>query len=221
MATQQIPTIDAQPRQNLGTRSAVRLRADGRLPAVIYGHKQEPLHVSVHRKQLTDLLHENVHLMQVKLGSATEPCLVKDVQWNHLGSEILHVDLARVDLNERVTVEVDVQVIGEPVGLKEAGAYLEHPTTVLEIECVATQIPEKIIVDVSHLEVDQSLTVADLKLDAGITVRDDPATVIAAIHVALAAEAEEAVAAPAEGAEVEPEVIGKKVEGEDEDDAEA
>lgn len=208
MAKREIPKIKVENRTVLGSRYSHRLRKTGKLPAVIYGHHQDPIHVSVDGDELHDLLHKNTHLLEVLIGSKSEPCLVRDVQWNHLGSEILHVDLARVDLTERVHVEVEIELTGEAVGLKEAGAFLEQQLTMLEIECLATEIPDKIKVDVSELKVDEAVTVAHVKLPEGVTTKEDPETIIAAIHIIA-----EEVAAPvaAEGA-AEPEVIGKKVE---------
>lgn len=211
MASQQLPQINAEPRDHLGTRYARRLRHTGRLPAVIYGHKQDPVHVSVDSLELSNLLHHNVHVVETVLDDKAEPCLIKDVQWDHLGSTIVHLDLTRVDLTETVTVSVAIELVGEAVGLKEAHAILDHPLSDIEIACLASQIPESIKADVSSLEVGQSMTVADLDLPKGVscTLADD--AVIATIRV-MAAEPEAEEEAPA--VEGEPQVIGK-IEGED------
>lgn len=212
MATNQIPQIKAQPRERLGSRYAARLRDQGRLPAVIYGHQQDAVHVSVGRDEMVEILHANAHLIELQIDSQTEPCLIKDVQWDSLGARIIHVDLTRVDLTEQVTVEVNLEVYGEPAALQEEGAILEHPLSVIEIQCLATQIPESIRVDVSHLKVDEQITVADLKLPEEVTTTADPETVVATITVI--AETEEA--APVEAGAAEPEVIGRPAaEGEE------
>lgn len=209
MAKREIPKIKVQSRERLGSRYAARLRGTGQLPAVIYGHEQTPAHVSVDAMEIKQLLHKNTHLVEAVLDSKAEPCLIKDVQWNHLGSEIVHLDLTRVDLTERVKVDVRIQLTGEAIGLKEAGAILEQPVTEIEVECLATEIPDAIKADVSHLKVDEALLAGQLKLPEGVTTTLDPETIVAAIHVV----AEEVIepTAPAEGA-TEPEVIGKKVE---------
>lgn len=207
MATAQMTTIEVQGRDQTGSRPTARLRAAGRLPVVIYGHKQDPLHVSVDRKQFTDLLHRHAHLVEVSIDSATEPCLIKDVQWDHLGSQIIHVDLTRVDLTERVTVSVQIEMVGEAAGLKEAGALLERPLSEIEVECEAANIPASIRVDVSALEVGQSMSVADIQLPEGVSPATDLDTVIAAIRVLAEEPEEEPVADTVEG---EPEVIGGK-----------
>jgi large subunit ribosomal protein L25 len=210
MATQQIPQIPVQNRPALGTRATVRLRQGGQLPAVIYGHGQDPVHVAVDAKAMSDLLQHHARLIEAVTDGQGQACLVKDVQWDHLGSQIIHVDLARVDLDESVTVEVGLEFVGEPKGIKEAGAFMEHPTTAIEVECRAGNIPESIRVDVSGLAVGDTLTVEDLTLPEGVKAVSDPDTVVAAIHVAV--EEEEAVPEAAEGeaATAEPEVIGRK-----------
>jgi len=213
MATTQIPRLEATNRENLGKRNSIRLRKSGKLPAVIYGHKKDPIHVTVDKKAFIELAHRNVHLLEVAVGKSAEPCLIKELQWDHLGSNVVHVDLARVDLNEKVRLEIQVVLTGEPVGAKEAGAFLQQFHNEIEIECLATEIPENIKVDVSHLKVGEHIEVNDIKLPDGVKAITDG-------HVAIAGvvEVKEEVVAAAEGAAAgaEPEVIGRKLaEGEE------
>lgn len=214
MATRNIPRIDGQLRDQLGSRHAGRLRRTGRLPAVIYGHGQQAVHVTFDAKELTDLMHHNVHVLEVACAGSDASCLIKEVQWDHLGSSILHLDLTRVDLTERVRTTVSLELVGDPVGLKEAGAILERMASEIEVECQAGAIPEQVRADISGLGVNQTLTVAGLELPEGMTCPMLPDTILATVSVvAVAAEDEEA----AEEAEVQPEVItGKKEEGETE-----
>ncbi len=208
MTTTQIPQIAGQVRDRLGSRDTARLRTRGQLPAVIYGHKRDPMHICVDAKQVTDLLHHRAHLVEVVLDSTSEPCLIKDVQWDHLGSDILHIDLTRVDVTERVAVRVDLVLTGDPVGLKESGTFLQHPINELDVSCLASQIPDQIKADISGLTPGATFTVADLKLPAGVTVNADPETVIASIQVI--SEQPESELEPGPTAASEPEVIGKK-----------
>lgn len=212
MATSTIPQLTAAARPSLGSRETRRLRATKRVPGVIYGHKIEPVSVSVDSRELQDIMHHHAHLIEVSLDGKTEACLIKEVQWDHMSRVVVHVDFARVDLNEIVTVEIDLTFVGDAIGLKEAGAIFEHPVTTLEVQCKASEIPESITVDVSGLGVDDTLTVGDIKLPEGVTTEVEPDTVIASVHV-LAEQAEEPVAAAA----AEPEVIGKKEEAKDEE----
>lgn len=213
MSTATQPKIHAEVRDRTGSRYAARNRAKGMLPGVIYGHKQDPIHVSVNAKELIELLHHNVHVLEVEVGGKSEPCLVKDVQWDHLSKHIIHVDLARVDLSEEVEIELELKLIGEPVGLKVAGALLEQAAATVEVKCRADAIPEFLTHDVSALEVGDSVLVSDLTLPAGVTAVSDADTLVA--HISVTKEEEEEEVAD-EGSD-EPEVIGK-AEAEDEAD---
>ena len=207
MPTHDIPTLTAEPREQLGTRSTQRLRERGLLPAVVYGHKQDPAHVSVDAGRFTELLHDETHLLQLAVGNKQEHCLIKDVQWDHLGDHIIHADLARVDLAEEVEVEVEVHLAGDAVGLKEAGTYLEHTTSAVTIKCRAGNIPDHLTADISELQVNASFTAADLTLPDGVTLVSDPEAILAAVHVTKVVEETEEGAEPASD---EPEVIKKE-----------
>ena len=209
MATQQIPKIDAEHRDRLGTRYTRRLRDTGKLPGVIYGHKKDPVHICFDHKQLISLLQQRTHLLEVVSNGKSESCLVKDVQWDHLGSIPIHIDLARVSLSETVTIEVALELVGEAVGLKTPGALLDHPLSTLTVECKASDIPDLIRVEVSALEVGQSVAVKDIEFPSGVRCVLDPGTVLATISVQ--AELPEETEAT-EAGEDEPKVIGKPEE---------
>ena len=216
MAKRDIPQIEGEVRERTGTRYAARLRHQKRLPGVIYGHKQPPIHISLDARKLTELLRNQAHVLEVVYDSQAQSCLVKDIQWDYLGSSIIHVDLTRVDLSERVTTEVALELTGEPVGLKEAGAMLEHPYSTIEVECEAGNIPDAIQADVSHLEVGKHLSVGQLELPEGVACTLTPETVLASITIVMVVEEEEPEA-EVEAESAEPEVItAKKEESEDE-----
>jgi large subunit ribosomal protein L25 len=215
MAKQQIPTLQAQGRTKLGTHESARLRKAGPLPVVIYGHKKDPVHATCDYKQLYDLVSQHAKVIEVQHDGAKEPCLIKEVQWDHLGSQLVHLDLTRVDLNERVKVDVQVTFTGEAIGLKEAGAFIEHPVTSIEVECLVTEIPESLTADVSKLGVGDTLTVKDVVLPPGVVAVTEADMVLASVSMA-AAEEEVVAAVPGEEGAAEPEVIGRKVaEGEE------
>ena len=211
MASREIPTLQGQRRERTGSRYAHRLRQQGQLPAVVYGHKQDNLAVTIDHRAFNDLVNRHHHLLQLQVDSTTEPCLIKEVQWNYLGTEIMHVDLSRVNLSEEVEVELEVELKGEPAALQEEGAILNHPETSITVACRADQIPESLTADISELQVGDTLTVADLKLPEGVRAVTDPETVLAQIQVVQEVPEEEEVAAEGE----EPEVIGKAEEGEE------
>ena len=213
MANREIPKIETEVRDRLGTRYSRRLREAGRLPAVLYGHGQDPLHVSVQAGAFADILHHGAHLLEVMVNGKAEPVLVKAVQWDHLGEHIVHVDLTRVDLTEEVEVELELELVGEPKALDTEGAILDHPVASVTVKCRADSIPEKLTHDIDALGLEEAVTLADLKLPAGVSLADDmdPETVVAQIQI-MAEEPEEE-AAEAESAE--PEVIGRGGEAEE------
>jgi large subunit ribosomal protein L25 len=200
------PTIQAQARDRTGSRYARRLRSSGRLPAVIYGHKTEPVHVSVDEKEILTHLHHGSHVMNVAVGSGqAETCLVKELQYGYLGDNVIHLDFTRVDLDEEVEVNVHIHFVGEPAAAKRPGAILSHDITELPIRCAVNRIPEEIRVDLGHVE--STFSVADLDLPPGLITPLDPATPI--VLVSFVRKAEEAEVGEAEevvGA-AEPEVI--------------
>lgn len=213
MATREIPRLEAEVRERCGTRYSKRLRQAGRLPAVVYGHKQDVTAIAVDRETVAELLLQHTHLVEVATPSGAEPCLIKDVQWDHLGDSLVHIDFARVDLSEKVEVEVELVLVGEAIGLKEAHTYLDQPLTMLEVRCAATEIPQSIKVDVSALGAGDSISVEDLTLPEGVEAVTSGDAVVASIQHAKATEPEEEEAAVEEGAEPELVKKGKDEEG--------
>ncbi len=206
MSTTAIPTLDVQTRGRIGSRYAKRDREQGLIPAVIYGHKEEPAHVTLHAKTFTDLLHHEVHIIDVTLDGKSQHTLIKSVQWDTFGINIIHVDLERVDLSETVEVDVELVLTGQPVALKQAGTVLDHPTTMVTISCRADSIPSHLEHDITNLPLGKTLTVADLTPPAGIKIVMPPEQMICQI----AGVKEEVIAAPAEtDAAAEPQVISK------------
>jgi len=209
----EVPVLDAQPRDRMGTKYAKRLRASGRLPAVIYGHGSQPTHISIEEKPVISALKRGLHVFNVKVGAASETCLVKDLQFGWLGDNVIHVDLARVDLDEVVTVKVRLQFVGQPESAKKPGAVLTHDVTELTVKCKVRDIPEDIRVDLGGITADV-YTVGEFKLPAGLTAVTDPHAALARV-VTVAEEVEGEAAAPAAGA-AEPEVLTAKKDKEGE-----
>jgi large subunit ribosomal protein L25 len=200
-----IPVEARDPAKNkgTGTRVARRLRARGRVPAIVYGHKQAPVPISLARDAVLEMIKKSTHLAELDLGGTTETVLVRDVQWDHLGKSILHVDFARVSAEEAIETEVRLDMRGLAPGISEGGV-LEQLVHTLRVSCRANAIPDAIRVDVSGLHVDQSIHVRDLALPEGVTVLADPELLLVHI-VTRAAPAEPAPAE--EPAAVQPEVI--------------
>lgn len=205
MAKQSIQ-ITAQPRDGLGSRKVKRLRDQGLIPGVVYGHKEAVVPVTLPKKELTTHIDRGAHVFDLSLDGKAQKVLVKDVQYDHLGLEILHIDFARVSLDERVEVTIPLELKGEPKGAAEGGV-LQQIVAELEIECLVTDIPDKITHNVSEMAIDDALHIKDLALPAGAKAMQDPDLIVAMVKVI---EEEAGTPAPeAEGA-AEPEVIGRK-----------
>lgn len=200
-------TVTAETRTQLGSRANKRLRDSGKLPGVIYGHKEAVVPITLPKKEVVKHLDHGQHLFAVTVEGKTENVLVKDVQYDHLGMEALHVDFARVDLNERVEVTVPLELKGSPKGEADGGV-LQQIVAELEIECIVTGIPDAIRHNVSDMGMNSTLHLKDIKLPEGIKSMQDPELIIATVKEIAELETTEA----AEGATAEPEVIGKKKE---------
>lgn len=201
-------SVTAKPRAELGSRANKRLRDQGLIPGVIYGHKEAVVPVTLPKKELAGHLNHGAHLFSVSLDGKNENVLVKEVQYDHLGIEILHVDFARVSLDEKVEVTVPLELKGTPAGEAEGGV-LQQIVAELEIECLVTEIPNAIVYNVSEMKVDDVLHIKDIKLPTGVRALQDEDLVVAQVKTI-----EEEAPAVAEGETAEPEVIGRKAEDE-------
>jgi large subunit ribosomal protein L25 len=206
MAKQSIQ-LTAQPREGLGSRKTKRLRDQGLIPGVVYGHTEAVVPVTLPKKELTTHIDRGAHVFDLAMDGRTEKVLVKDVQYDHLGLEILHIDFARVSLDERVEVTVPLELKGTPKGEAEGGV-LQQIINELEIECLVTEIPDNITHSVSEMGIDDVVHIKDLKLPAGAKAMQDPDLIVAMVKVIAE---EETAPAPDAGA-AEPEVIGRKPE---------
>jgi large subunit ribosomal protein L25 len=142
-----------------------------------------------------------------------ESALIRDLQWDTFGTGVLHIDFARVSADERIEVTVPVELRGQAPGVRQGG-IVQHLVHEIEIECLATAIPEKIQLNVNHLELGNSVTVGQLELPSGVKLMSDPEAI--AVQCVEPAVEEEAEAGAAEGAE--PEIIGRKAEAEEEEE---
>lgn len=189
MSTETDTHVVAEVRENFGKGYARRLRAAGQIPAVIYGHGTDPVHVSLPGHQLSLLIRRANAVLELKVDGKEQLALVKDVQKDPVHQIIEHIDLLVVKKGEKIQVDVPIVVVGEPF----AGtiANLDNATVALEVE--ATHIPQNIEVDVEGLEDGAHITAADLTLPKGAALVTEGDTLIVAISVpaaALAAEEE-------------------------------
>ena len=176
------------------------------MPGVVYGHKEAVVPVTLPKKELAHHLEHGAHLFSLALDGKAESVLVKEVQYDHLGLELIHVDFARVSLDERVEVTVPLELKGTPKG-EDEGGVLQQIVAEIEIECLVTDIPDMIVHNVSEMAIDDVVHIKDLKLPAGAKALQDEDLIVAMVKVI-----EEETAPAAEGDAAEPEVIGKKPE---------
>ena len=191
----------AKIREHTGSKTAARERKQGRIPAIVYGHKQEPVAVSLDAHNLVEGLHHGHRLMDVQIGKTTQKMLVKDLQYDHLGKDIIHVDLVRVDITETVKVTVPIELKGIAKGTSEGGIITEHADHI-EIECQAANIPESIVVSVKDLEIGDTVHASDIELPAGAKLSSSPEMLLVTCSMVTAAKVAEEIEAEVEAPEV-------------------
>ena len=195
--------VNVHIRESFGTREARRLRTAGETPAVLYGHGEETISLSIPNDEVASLVRHGSRVVQLQ-GAASGNALVVDVQWDAFGNQVLHMDLTRVSAGESIETMVSVELRGDAPGTHEGGV-VEHLLHEVEIRCPAISLPEKLRVNVNHLELDQHILVSDLELPEGVTVLTDAEAI-----VVQCVEAVEEVESEATGEGAEPEVIGRK-----------
>ncbi len=167
--------LKAEQRE-VGSKHAAKIRALGKLPGVIYGHKQEPKAIAVEYKAFLDALHHGHRLFDMEVDGTKETLLVKDVQFDHYGKDVIHADFMRVDLTEKAHVTVSIVLKGDAPGAVKG--VVETEMDHVEINCLVTSIPETIDVSIRNLEVGDSIYAKDVKLPFGAELLSDPDAVI-------------------------------------------
>jgi len=196
--------LQARRREVGGTRAAKRLRRDGALPAVLYGHGEENVPLSLSVDDFSAVLRHGSRVVDLD-GDVKQTALIREVQWGPMGIEPLHVDFTRVSAHESVQVQVALELRGEAPGTK-VGGVLEQPVHELEVECRVDAIPDKLRASVNSLELGESLTVADIELPSGVKIlAADDLVIVQCVEPVAEEELAEAEAGP-----VEPELIERK-----------
>lgn len=202
--------LQVSVREEVGSNAVKRVRAAGQIPAILYGHQQANVNLAVPAEQVRAAIRHGSRMIELQ-GGVSDTALIREVQWDHLGANILHLDLTRVSATEKVQVSVRVELKGEAPGAKEGG-MVDHMIHELEIECPASDLPEKLVVNINALRVGDSIKVSDLVLPPGVSVLAEPEEMV--VHcVTVTPTAEEEAEAAESG---EPEVIGRKPEEEEE-----
>ena len=209
--------IEAEPRAAFGKGPNRRLRAQGMIPAIVYGEGGDTVPVSVDPGDITRILRSHagsntIFELRIKGKEDTQNVMIKDYQLEPVEHGLLHADLIRVAMDHAITVSVHVELTGTPVGVKNQGGLLDFITRSVEITCLPRDIPETIVADVTDLTIGQHLRAGDLRLADTVTLETEPGLVIAHVIAPKKAEEEEEAAAAAEEAAeeaAEPEVIKK------------
>jgi len=208
--------LEAKVRSELGKEVVKRERVKGTIPAIVYrkGEKSTPLFLD--RKAMESALHtsagENA-LINLKIGgddkAKPKTCIIKEIQHDPLSGKILHVDFNEISLTEEIKIDVPLASKGESVGVKQDGGVLEHLLWEIQVECLPTDIPKKLEVDVTNLKIGDALFVKDIIAPKGVKILNDPEVRIFAVEKPIEIKPEEAAIAE-ETAPAEPEVLKQK-----------
>lgn len=195
--------LKIEPRTIKGSRAARNLRKANKVPGIMYSHGEEAVCISVDPKEVQAIISAGKSVIDIDTTGKKEKAVVREIQWCHLGRQILHIDLGLVRADEKIKLHVPVQTKGMSPGVN-SGGVLELPLHAIDIECLVTNAPSAIIVSISELAIGSSIHVRDLVLPEGVKVLNDPDLIV--VHVVE--RKEEMATAVAEQAE--PEVVTKK-----------
>ena len=209
-------SLTAFPRTQIRRGEVKKLRASGRIPAVVYGGKTKPQNLEIKVEELENLIHhsasENV-LVDLAVGTdGKRLALVQEIQHHPLSGKLLHVDLHEVAADEKVTIMVPVESAGEAVGVKTGGGVLEHVLFKIKVRALPKDLPEVISIDVSGLEIGQSIHLGDIKAPEGVEILGDKHISVLAVAAPLTEAQEAAAEAAAAGTAGEVEMTKEKKE---------
>jgi len=199
-----IETIEVKKRDTKGSRAMVKIRESGAIPAILYGHGEENVCLSVSLDTINNLIKHGTKLVNLR-GDITDTALLRAVQWSSMGDYIIHVDFARVSQTETVVVTVPVHLHGEAPGAMSAAGQLRFVSHELSVRCPASKIPEFITCEIGHLQLGQAVHVNELKLPEGVVPVTPGSIVVAQVVAAAGADVEPSVPTAAE-----PELIRKE-----------
>lgn len=208
-------SMKAIARENTKKSFAKKLRAAGKVPAVVYGKKVESLPVTVQEKEIWQILRTEANAvitMEIE-NEGSHPVMVYEVQKDPISNRLLHIDFHQIDLTEKIRTQVALEVIGEAIGVREEGGVLQYGTFEVEVRCLPGDVPSSIEIDVSELQIGDSLTVADLTVSEEIEIMSEPTETVVSV---LAPQQEEEETDADEDAPTEPELVGQEEEADEE-----
>jgi large subunit ribosomal protein L25 len=207
--------VEAKPREARGSVACKRLRKQDLVPAILYGHGEPNVLLSMKRRALERLIEDHSFIVCIAWDGQHDNAQMKAIQYDALGDRVIHVDFMRISLTETVSVSVPVETHGEAAGVTEGG-ILELVMHELEVECLPTAIPERLRVELAGLGIGDSLRVADIVLPEGVVAVAEPEAVV--VHVAAPVEEEEEGLAGLAEEALEPEVIGREASEEEQEE---
>lgn len=212
MISNEVVEATQRPADSRGKNQARRVRVTGMIPAVVYGAQKDSVAVTVNPKQITKILHsDSGHntIFDLQIGSAKEKVMIVDWQYEPMKDRLLHIDLKRIDMSKNIRVSVPVSLIGVPEGVKTQGGILDQVVREVEIECLPSDIPSHIDVNVEHLKFGDVIRVSDLPHGGKLkflTAEDQTIAHVTAVKEEVVETPVDAAAAPVSA---EPEVIKK------------
>jgi large subunit ribosomal protein L25 len=210
-------TLVAESGRTVGSRSSGRMRVEGRIPAVVYGHGITPLSVSVNRRELRAVLHTDAGsnaVINLEVGADRHLTIVKSLQRHPVRNEVVHVDFLVVNRNEIVSVDVPISVTGEAKAVHDANGTVDQQLFTLTVHTTPTNIPNEISIDISDLDIGDSIRVSDLKLPEGVTTDVDPDEAVVIAQITRATIEADQLGDAADAAEAAEGEAGETAEGE-------
>lgn len=174
--------LQAKIRIDAGSIKARKSRKAGLIPAILYGHKQENLKLFLDRKEFWKVIDARAKMVNLKMDGAEETAMIKEVQFDTFGKEILHADFVRTDLTEKIRTKLSVVLYGTSQGVKEGG-ILDHALKEIEIECLPTEVPDNIRIDISELAIGDTIHIGDLELPGSVKALGNPDVIVVSVHL--------------------------------------
>jgi len=207
--------LEVEAREGTGRANTKDLKESGFLPAILYSQGKKSMPLKVSSSVLIKLVHQHriegvILTLKIKDDKKPHACIVKEIQYDPVHDNIIHIDFNEISLTKEIKVNIPIVAKGEPVGVKQEGGALEHIIWEVEVECLPTDIPKEIEVDVTNLKLGESIHIKDIKFSEKIKVLNDPSSIVLTVAAPMK---EEAPAEAVEGEEkAEPEVIKEKKE---------
>jgi len=208
-------TLVVTPRSGKGSSVARRLRAEGHIPGILYGRGMEPIQVTVERREFRLALSGPAGVntvLALQIGGESYPAVVKEMQRHPIRRTVNHIDFLQVNMNEEITVHIAVRLHGEAKAVAAAGGLVDAAVDTLEVSCTPANMPNEFIVDITDMQPDTVIRLADIPMPNGVVALGDPDMAVVTV-LTTAAEVEEPVAAEAEGEGAEGEAEGGEAAG--------